>query len=353
MARHLIANQAGRKPLCGFESHPELHIPKEMECGPCQRRIACDEDRSRRFRYAQGTSSLRCHPKINLDYGGALNASASGRCVLSEQNNSWLLGAICYTARVSYCRMSDDSDVYLIGTTVGTAAVWECVCCGLSERIEDPDFDPKLKSREAAIDHLNAHVRKGDRVPPYAFERLRAEIAEVRERHGMGGRPVTSTHLDRVGMAASTLCAVHCAVLPFVLGLLPLIGMGFMAHSWFEWGMVGLAATIGTVSLFRGHRIHRRHTAWCFFLPGLAFVLAGLLFFTCACAVHPHHVYGWNPQTMERVIIRTVYPPQSFPWRAIVMAVGGFSIAAAHFVNMRLCRSCHKCADESHHRGVV
>src|SRR5690348_9850344 len=30
--------------------------------------------------------------------------------------------------------------------------------------------------------------------------------------------------VDRVGATASLLCAVHCALLPFVLALLPLIG---------------------------------------------------------------------------------------------------------------------------------
>ncbi|HXD83673.1 MAG TPA: MerC domain-containing protein, partial [Rudaea sp.] len=39
---------------------------------------------------------------------------------------------------------------------------------------------------------------------------------------------------DRLGAAASLLCAVHCAALPFVLALLPALGLGFLANHGFE-----------------------------------------------------------------------------------------------------------------------
>lgn len=166
---------------------------------------------------------------------------------------------------------------------------------------------------------------------------------------------LATSHMDRVGMATSTLCAIHCAVLPFVIGLLPLIGLSFVANSLFEWGMVGFAAIVGTISLFRGHKVHRKHTAFCFFVPGLALVLAGLMFFSCVCSeCGLHKVYGYDISKKQMVVVRTVPVPQkqSFPWRAIVMAMGGISIATAHFVNMRLCRTCHTCHPEEAHRGV-
>ncbi len=155
--------------------------------------------------------------------------------------------------------------------------------------------------------------------------------------------------LDRAGMLASTICAIHCALIPLLLGVLPVIGLGWIAHSWFEWTMVSIAALVGTAALTRGHAQHRRHTAWCFFIPGIILVLWGLMAFTCSCTQHEHLVYGWNPDTFERVVIRRIpiQTPWEFPWRAVIMAVGGFTIATAHFINNRLCKACVAC-DHTH-----
>src|SRR5438477_9636720 len=116
------------------------------------------------------------------------------------------------------------------------------------------------------------------------------------------GTPVVSVpaskngRLDRLGVAASTLCAVHCAALPLVVGLLPVVGASVVAHGAFEWGMVGLAATIGTFSLARGHRVHHRHSAWCLFVPGLLVLLAGLTAFSrgCSCCAGGTPVFAYD-----------------------------------------------------------
>jgi hypothetical protein len=36
--------------------------------------------------------------------------------------------------------------------------------------------------------------------------------------------------LDNAGMTASLMCAAHCALLPIVVTLLPVVGLGFLAH---------------------------------------------------------------------------------------------------------------------------
>src|SRR5690348_9027020 len=53
---------------------------------------------------------------------------------------------------------------------------------------------------------------------------------------------------DRVGATASFLCAVHCALLPFVIALLPLIGLGFLADHRFERVFVACAAALASRS---------------------------------------------------------------------------------------------------------
>ncbi|MEO7072934.1 MAG: MerC domain-containing protein, partial [Rhodanobacter sp.] len=54
---------------------------------------------------------------------------------------------------------------------------------------------------------------------------------------------------DRVGATASFLCAVHCAALPFVLALLPFVGLGFLADHRFERGFVLFACVLGGIAL--------------------------------------------------------------------------------------------------------
>lgn len=52
---------------------------------------------------------------------------------------------------------------------------------------------------------------------------------------------------DRVGATASLLCAVHCAVLPFVLAVLPALSLSFLADHRFE--RVFIACASGLAAL--------------------------------------------------------------------------------------------------------
>lgn len=81
---------------------------------------------------------------------------------------------------------------------------------------------------------------------------------------------------DRVGATASLLCAVHCAVLPFVLALLPLLGLEFLAGHAFEQGFVLFASILASVALLRGHRRHRRRLPLGLALPGVVLLVTGV-----------------------------------------------------------------------------
>lgn len=83
--------------------------------------------------------------------------------------------------------------------------------------------------------------------------------------------------LDRVGATASMLCAVHCALLPFVLALLPLIGLEFLAGHTFERIFVACAAALACASLLTAYRRHRRPQALFLMVPGIALLLLGIM----------------------------------------------------------------------------
>jgi len=114
---------------------------------------------------------------------------------------------------------------------------------------------------------------------------------------------------DSLGAFAAAICAVHCAVLPIVLALLPTLGVGVLASREFEFLYVGFATALALTSLVQGYRRHRVYRALSFAVPGLLAVWAGVLI----------------PAVHENVVAH-----------AVVMTIGGSLIAIAHLVNLKL-----------------
>ncbi len=128
---------------------------------------------------------------------------------------------------------------------------------------------------------------------------------------------------DRLGFSASTLCAIHCAAMPFLLSILPAIGLGFLAHSGFEIAMIAISITIGVVSLGSSYRLHRKINALMMMASGAMLLL-----------------FNFFGHETHSPLIETLHP--------FIAAAAGLMIASAHWVNMRLCSSCDQCAHDEH-----
>lgn len=118
----------------------------------------------------------------------------------------------------------------------------------------------------------------------------------------------TLRHADRVGFAASFLCAVHCALLPVALALLPALGLNLGGWIDFDQAFVIFATLLGLTTLSLGYRRHRAFRAWALLLPGLALVWLG--------AFSPLHDHTLG--------------------HAAIMVAGGLLLAGAHLLNLRL-----------------
>ncbi|WP_036602995.1 MerC domain-containing protein [Olivibacter sitiensis] len=117
--------------------------------------------------------------------------------------------------------------------------------------------------------------------------------------------------LDHLGFTASALCAVHCAVMPFVITFLPLIGLDFLSKPWFELGVSLLSVAIGVSALVPAYlKVHRNR--WPMFL-----LTIGLGLIMCVHFLGYHHI------------------------EFVLMPIGGFSIASAHYINWKLSRTLH------------
>lgn len=114
---------------------------------------------------------------------------------------------------------------------------------------------------------------------------------------------------DSLGAIAAGLCAVHCALLPILLALLPTLGVGVLASLEFEFLYVAFATALALTSLVQGYRRHRIGLALLFASPGLLAVWIGVLL----------------PAVHEDVVLH-----------AVVMTIGGTLIAIAHMVNLKL-----------------
>ncbi|EWH08447.1 MerC-like membrane protein [Catenovulum agarivorans DS-2] len=118
--------------------------------------------------------------------------------------------------------------------------------------------------------------------------------------------------LDKVGVAATSLCALHCIFLPVLLPLLPLLGLSVVAEETFEHFVLAASMLIGFIALFTGfHRYHRK------LYPFYSLALGGFVY-------------------ASKDVLGEAYEP-------LVVTVGAILIILAHILNMRLCKSCRSC----------
>ncbi|MFT4152514.1 MerC domain-containing protein [Parafilimonas sp.] len=81
-------------------------------------------------------------------------------------------------------------------------------------------------------------------------------------------------NLDTLGVSASLVCAVHCAVLPLFFTSLPLFGLEVLHNKVFEYSMIILAGLIGSYSLYHGWKKHHHKTLpLIIFLTGMVLLI--------------------------------------------------------------------------------
>jgi len=119
---------------------------------------------------------------------------------------------------------------------------------------------------------------------------------------------IKSSALDQLGITTSVACAIHCAALPFFITTLPLWGLEFLAHSWVELSMICLSLIIGIFSLVSSYPKHKKIVPVFVLIIGFSLIATG------------HY-------TLESL-------------EAVFIPMGGFTIAAAHYLNWKYSRNC-------------
>ena len=122
--------------------------------------------------------------------------------------------------------------------------------------------------------------------------------------------------MDFIGIGLSITCAIHCLAAPLLMGVLPLIGLEFLAREGFESAMIAAIAVVAGFAFLNGYRIHGRTSPFVLGFAGLA------VFMLIRPAV------GENLEPLATV-------------------VGGSAFVTGHIMNWRFARPCRRVARES------
>jgi hypothetical protein len=121
--------------------------------------------------------------------------------------------------------------------------------------------------------------------------------------------------LDRIGITATSLCALHCILLPVLLPALPLLGLSFLAdHAW-EHVFLIFTAILGSVALYSGYKRYH-HKRYPFYLLILGVAIYWIKH-DYAIELEPYFIFS-----------------------------GAALIIAAHFINLKLCNDHKKCTKQ-------
>lgn len=142
--------------------------------------------------------------------------------------------------------------------------------------------------------------------------------------------------MDRVGAVASFACAVHCAAIPILIGFGAAGAVSWLDHPPVEWGLVGLAAVVGTVSAWRGYRTHGNAPVAVVLATAAVSLLA--LTWVSHGTEHSHAGHDHGAHTGE--------------WKWL-FPILGLVVAITHIVNRKLCASCTSCEAHEHAAAPV
>ena len=155
---------------------------------------------------------------------------------------------------------------------------------------------------------------------------------------------ISSSRADRAGVIASVLCAIHCAITPFLLILAPAFG-GIWSHPLSHWIAAVFVVPLAVWMVMRGFRTHRKYWILAAGIGGVSLILTGaaLPHVTQAPSAHGEScvVDACCPSVITDAATgdsRLHIPPA-----AAVTMLGGFFLIATHTGNLCACRKCRIC----------
>ena len=121
--------------------------------------------------------------------------------------------------------------------------------------------------------------------------------------------------LDRFGVLASLACAAHCLIAPFLVGLIPLVGLSFLFSETAERSLIAATVIVCIFSLLPAYiRQHKK-------LHSIILATLGL----------------------GLIILTHLQFEDNLAAKATFLITGAILVSTAHLLNRRLCRACVAC----------
>ncbi|MBW7856513.1 MAG: MerC domain-containing protein [Ignavibacteriaceae bacterium] len=128
--------------------------------------------------------------------------------------------------------------------------------------------------------------------------------------------------LDMIGFSASTICAIHCAIMPILLSLLPLGLFEFATSVYFEIGVIGISIIIGLYTFRDGYlKHHHNPIPIIIFIGGFCIIIAG------------HFIFGGHDHSESMTDHGVIH--------FFIVPLGAIFIGVSHFLNIKKMKSCN------------
>jgi hypothetical protein len=124
-----------------------------------------------------------------------------------------------------------------------------------------------------------------------------------------------SKYFDRIAIALSTICIVHCLAMPFLIAVLPLAAFTVGGDGHFHSLMLWFVVPTSVIGFALGFRVHGRRDIVAFGVVAIGVLAAAALF---------GHI-AWDP-TVE----------------VLVNVLASIALAVAHWRNFREVRRLHR-----------
>ena len=131
---------------------------------------------------------------------------------------------------------------------------------------------------------------------------------------------------DKLGISATTICFIHCLIVPFLLPLLSTLGLGYLFHEGIEFIFFIISFVVALFSLSVG--FVKYHKKW---QPYFLFFLATLIFIVnFFFSNHDHHGNHDHGTAQDFIFIFLI----------------AIFIIASHLMNIYFCKKCSCCKND-------
>lgn len=161
---------------------------------------------------------------------------------------------------------------------------------------------------------------------------------------GRGQNIVSGPKADRIGVLASVLCAIHCAVTPVLLIVMPAFGKAW-SHPATHWGMALVALPIAGFTMTKGYQRHRRKAIIAIGCFGILFVGAGALapYLESPAAAEGAVSTGCVDSCCPSLVQQEDGDRRlHIPMASILTTLGGLCLIGIHMGNLCCCPACRR-----------